>query len=349
MARPLVHLVNPLWDPNGGADHRTLETSRLLAEVADVRLWSEYEPDPVFCGIGNVRRVRPLHFAFPRRGTLVFVGVYFRIGHWVHFARPTRVVVLYNTDQSDRLRKNLARLAHTGVPTEIIYTSDALRIRHGGNGPVLESPVDTRRFHPASGRPPRPFTVGRMSRDIRSKHHEEDPALWRALAYAGCRVRIMGGTCLAATLAGAPNIELLPAGAEDAATFLRSLDCFVYRTGRGWFESYGRVVAEAMATGLPVIVGRPGGYVDYVTDSMNGRLFETTQDAAAAVLSLQRNRALGARYGAAGRALARLLNEERIPRRTIELLVGSAAATLASTRRSADDLPDIALAPVVRA
>jgi len=92
MARPLVHLVNPLWDPNGGADHRTLETSRLLAEVA------EYEPDPVFCGIGNVRRVRPLHFAFPRRGTLVVAGVYFRIGHWVHFARPTRVVVLYNTD-----------------------------------------------------------------------------------------------------------------------------------------------------------------------------------------------------------------------------------------------------------
>ena len=235
------------------------------------------------------------------------------------------------------------------MPTEIIYTSDALRIRHGGNGPVLESPVDTRRFHPASGRPPRPFTVGRMSRGIRIKHHAEDPTLWRALAYAGCRVRIMGGTCLAAELAGTPNIELLPAGTEDAATFLRSLDCFIYRTGRGWFESYGRVVAEAMATGLPVIVGRPGGYVDYVTDSMNGRLFETTQDAAAAVLSLQRNRALGARYGAAGRALARLLNEERIPRRTIELLVGSAAATLASTRRSADDLPDIALAPVVRA
>src|SRR5664279_3800377 len=230
MARTLVRLVNPLWDPNGGADHRTLETSRLLAEVADVRLWSEYEPAPVFCSTGQVRRVRPLHFEFPRRGTLVFIGVYFRIGHWIHFARPARVVVLYNTDQPDRLQKNLARLAQTGVPAEVVYTSDALRIRHGGEGPVLESPVDTRRFQPANARPARPFTVGRMSRDIRSKHHEEDPALWRALAYAGCRVRIMGGTCLAAELAGAPNIELLPAGAEDAATFPRSLDCFVFRT-----------------------------------------------------------------------------------------------------------------------
>jgi glycosyltransferase involved in cell wall biosynthesis len=330
MAPPLVHLVNPLWDPHGGADHRTLETGRMLADVADVRLWSEYEPAPVFNRTHEIARVRPMRFAFPRGGTLVFVGVYFRIGHWVHFARPARVVVLYNTDQPDRLRKNLARLAHTGRPTEVVYTSAALRRRHGGDGPVLESPIDTRRFRPANGRTHRPFTVGRMSRDIRSKHHEEDPALWRALAYAGCRVRIMGGTCLSAELSGAPNVELLPAGAEDAATFLRSLDCFLYRTSQHWFESYGRVVAEAMATGLPVVVGRPGGYVDYVTDGVHGRVFSSTQDAAAAVLSLRRSHAICATCGAAARALAERLNLDWIPRRTIELLAGSGGC--ASTR-----------------
>ena len=252
----------------------------------------------------------------------MFVGVYFRIGHWVHFSRPDRVVVLYNTDQPDRLRKNLARLAHTGCEPEIVYTSAALRRRHGGGGPILESPVDVERFHPAPSRPPRPFTVGRMSRDIRSKHHEDDPALWRALAYAGCRVRIMGGTCLAHELHGAPNVELLPAGAEDAATFLRGLDCFLYRTSRNWFEGYGRVVAEAMATGLPVIAGRPGGYVDYVTHGVNGRLFDTTPDAAAAVLSLQRDRALAIAYGGAARAAAERINRDWIPRRTIEILAG---------------------------
>jgi glycosyltransferase involved in cell wall biosynthesis len=145
----------------------------------------------------------------------------------------------------------------------------------------------------------------------------------------------MGGTCLAPELHGAPNVELLPAGAEDAATFLRGLDCFLYRTSRNWFEGYGRVVAEAMATGLPVVAGRPGGYVDYIAHGVNGCLFDATPDAAAAVLSLRRDRALGAVYGAAGRVAAERINRDWIPRRTIELLAGivNAAEAREATRR----------------
>jgi hypothetical protein len=42
--RPRVHLVNPLWNPAGGSDWRTLETWRLPRPHADVHLGSEYEP-----------------------------------------------------------------------------------------------------------------------------------------------------------------------------------------------------------------------------------------------------------------------------------------------------------------
>jgi len=324
---PRVHLVNPLWDPSGGADWRTLETWRLLRAHADVRLWTEYEPAPTFAAAYPIERIAPLRWRFPRDGTLVFIGTYFRIGHWTRFAAPERVVILYNTDQPDRLTKNLRRLEKAGHEVEIVYTSRALRQRHRGQGCVLESPIDVTKFRPSrTARPDGPFTVGRLSRDIRSKHHEDDPALWRALAAAGCRVRLMGATCLAAELADHPGIELLPAGAEEAATFLRSLDCFVYRTSTRWFEAYGRVIMEAMATGLPIVAGHLGGYVEHLRDGANAAIALTTHDAIECVLALAADRARAARLGAAARHDAVVLNTEDLPRRTVALLARDAPA-----------------------
>ena len=36
-----IHLVNPLWDPTGGADLRTVDLWKLLRRDHAVRLWSE--------------------------------------------------------------------------------------------------------------------------------------------------------------------------------------------------------------------------------------------------------------------------------------------------------------------
>lgn len=67
----------------------------------------------------------------------------------------------------------------------------------------------------------------------------------------------MGGHCLSHQLQGAA--ALLPAGAQRAGDFLRTLDCFFSRTSERWLEAYGRVVLEAMACGLPMVWGRRGG------------------------------------------------------------------------------------------
>jgi hypothetical protein len=204
--RAPVHLVNPMWDASGGSDWRTIDTWRVLRPHADVHLWSEYSPDSAFAQY-PVERLRPFRLRFPRHGTLVFVGTYFRIGHWTRLASFERVVLIYNTDQPDRLAKNVERLERAGHLVEVVYTSRALRRRHRGRGRVLESPIDVTRFRPwRIVRPVRPFTVGRLSRDIRSKHHEDDPHLWRALAQAGCRVRLMGATCLAREIGDVANI-----------------------------------------------------------------------------------------------------------------------------------------------
>jgi glycosyltransferase involved in cell wall biosynthesis len=318
--RAPVHLVNPMWDASGGSDWRTIDTWRVLRPHADVHLWSEYSPDSAFAQY-PVERLRPFRLRFPRHGTLVFVGTYFRIGHWTRLASFERVVLIYNTDQPDRLAKNVERLERAGHLVEVVYTSRALRRRHRGRGRVLESPIDVTRFRPwRIVRPVRPFTVGRLSRDIRSKHHEDDPHLWRALAQAGCRVRLMGATCLAREIGDVANIELLPAGAEDPAAFLRSLDCFVYRTSAQWFEAYGRVVMEAMATGLPIVAGGRGGYTDHLRDGVNAMVIGGNDEAIDRVMALRVDAADALRLGSAARRDAVALNSEELPRRTVALL-----------------------------
>ena len=157
-----VHLINPLWDPTGGSDWRTIDTWRLLRRHAAVRIWTEFAPSPAFAG-APVERIRKVTLKFPRGGTFVFIGTYFRIGHWTRFTHSDRAIIIYNTDQPDRLAKNVARLERGGHAVEVVYTSRALRRRHGASGHVLESPIDVTRFRPwRLVRPKRPFTVGRM-------------------------------------------------------------------------------------------------------------------------------------------------------------------------------------------
>jgi len=331
---PCIHLVNPLWDPNGGADRRTAETWRLLLPCGDAKVWSEYSPAAAFSSIIPIRRIAPLRLSIPFGGTIVFVGVYFRIGHWIRAARPARVIVLYNTDQPDRLAKNLRRIAGCGRQPEVVASSPALARRLGMALPLLESPIDLAPFLDIERPERRPFTVGRLSRDDETKHHDEDPALYRLLAQAGCRVRIMGGTCLADRLAGVPNVELLPAGAEDAVAFLRTLDCFVYRTSSQWFEGFGRVVFEAMASGLPVVCATHGGYADYLTNGRDCLLFESTGEAMYCVLRLRNDCSLRRRLRAAAVATAQSTVGEALQRRTREFL-------LAPTPDGVRSLPDV--------
>jgi glycosyltransferase involved in cell wall biosynthesis len=320
--RETIHLVNPLWDSCGGSEWRAIETWRLLKPHGDVRLWSEYEPAPELGGWLPWSRISPWTLRFPRGGTLVFIGTYFRIGHWIRFAAPKRVVIIYNTDQPDRLRKNLRRIASCGRSAEVLYTSPSLRRRSIGHGPVLESLVDISRFPFRVRSAHRPFTVGRLSRDAQNKHHAEDVSLWRALAAEGVRVRIMGGMCLARDLAGVPNIELLPAGAEDPEVFLHSLDCFAYRTSDEYFEGFGRVVIEAMATGLPVVCGDRGGYSDYITHGQDGLLVSSAYEALESIRYLRANPDYAGTLGANASRTASALHDRTV-NQTLGLLLGT--------------------------
>ena len=65
-----------------------------------------------------------------------------------------------------------------------------------------------------------------------------------------------GGTFLRKSFGGSlPNHwDLIPFGAIDVSTYLRSLDFYVYYHSEAWVEAFGRAILEALATGLVTIL-----------------------------------------------------------------------------------------------
>jgi glycosyltransferase involved in cell wall biosynthesis len=295
-----IHVVTS-FKVKGGSQERALQLAAILREAAEVRVWSSSRLDAGYRASG-VRRIRAALGRFPRRGTLVFVGTA-PIGWWVRAAFPRRVILIHNTFNAATLRKRLDRLRGWPLPPpEVVFCSRKVAASAGIAGTVHLSPIDLDRFRPSPRTAGAPFTVGRLSRDTPIKFGPDDARLFRALGAEGFRVRLMGATCLADALAGAHGVEILPVGAEDPADFLRTLDCFLYRTADDWPEPYGRVVAEAMAAGLPVVCHRAGGYAEELLEqARSGFVFDRDDEAAELIRRLRDDADLRARVGAAAR------------------------------------------------
>jgi len=299
-----LHLLGRFNDFYAGAERELLDIHRLLCHRRAVKLWSEGAPHRAYTGRG-VAPIQPFSHQFPSDGVLLISGVHVRPGVWLKYTRFERVIVLYNLASHAPLFELVDSIREaTGIDPELVFVSDMLQHSVGLPGKVLRSLMDLQDFLGAAAarasKPARqdlqPFVVGRVSRDAVDKHHPDDPALYRMLASRGVHLRIMGGTCLAPALEGVPGIELLPAGAEPVPVFYASLDACFYRTGAS-VEAYGRVVAEAMASGLPVVAHRRGGYVEIIEDGRSGFLIHTQEQAYDTLMALKASPALCASAG----------------------------------------------------
>ena len=300
-----VHLINPMENASGGSEWRTLRLAEELSKYCNVHLWSSSKPNPRFSNYA-IRQLSLSSMSFPKTGIFIIVGVSHELGAWIHLARPTRTIVIYNTSRPDLLRERLYTLQRFGKPTvEIVFAARWLMEACGLSGPVEMSPIDLQRFAPteygADNGPNGCFTIGRLSRDHSKKHHPNDVGIYRHLASQGYRVKIMGGRCLASQLEHVPEVTLLPSGWQEPDLFLKSLDCFFYRTSEKYFEPSGRVVSEAMACGLPVVCHRRGGYSEYIEDRVDGFLFDTDAEAVEILQTLKADPALRKRVGQAAR------------------------------------------------
>lgn len=89
----------------------------------------------------------------------------------------------------------------------------------------------------------------------------------------------------------------------DLSIAYASSDVFVFPSDT---ETFGQVVQEAMASGLPVVAARAGGVIDLVRDEETGIFFTpgSAYDLRTAVHRLVANPSLSSAYGRAGRAAA---------------------------------------------
>ena len=303
-----IHLIHSFENINGGSEQRAIHLYYLLKAHTEVTLWSEYEPDPSLLAKVPIRRIDV--DGTPSSGTLVLISTYYRVGAWFEKARPQRLIILYNVDAPTGLEAWLKRAEKPWYPKlELIFASGALAAKTGLKGVIQESPIDLARFCCTRdySDDQRNFTIGRLSRDVAEKHHPDDIALYQELAKNGCKIRIMGGTVLQQALANTENIELLAEGAELAESFLASLDVFIYRTHEAWFEASGRVVSEAMASGLPVVCHERGGYTEKIHHGKNGFIYKSQAQAHEIINALRTNPSLQASIGEAAQHTMQLV------------------------------------------
>lgn len=192
------------------------------------------------------------------------------------------------------------------------YTRDELaehrfrRLRIWGRG------VDAARFAPArrsgewrarlsGGAPDAPLLlyVGRLASEKRIDWLR--PVLQ---ALPGARLAVVGDgplrPALAELFAGLPVVFTGYLRGDDLAAAYASADAFVFPSDR---ETFGNVVLEAMASGLPILVPRAGGPVDHVQDERNGLFFaaDSQQDLVDQARRLVLDGELRQRLGAAAR------------------------------------------------
>jgi glycosyltransferase involved in cell wall biosynthesis len=291
-----IHIFCKFKNPYGGAEAEALQLFELLREKRDVRLWAlSTRASPALLDQYPIKRVSSAQLALPDGGTYIFVCHHWRKGVWRFLAhKPERLIYIYNIFHPS-ITAHTSKSPPRWPPVEYVFVSDFQRRILNLDGEVHVSPIDIQKFVPTTRAPGDRLVIGRLSRDTPDKFHADDFPVFADLVRGGCTVRLQGGTCLEQQLNGS-GVELLPAGHHPAQRFLQDLDIFYFRSG-AHVETFGRVVFEAMACGLPVVCHSHGGYADWIRHGENGYLFDTSNEARDILARLVADASLRRRIG----------------------------------------------------
>jgi len=228
----------------------------------------------------HVNQVHPAYlFAGPLPDRIVSVSAAaLRPGRWRRRARRRSVVVPNGVDL-ERFR--------APTPTERQQARDLLGL--DGDGLVL---VTVARLEPSKGVDDLIEAVGR------ARSHPTLVVVGDSTGYSGGDAHERSLRARAAELG--TDVRFLGAR-SDVDVILRSADAFVFASR---WEAFGLVLAEASATGLPVITSDAGGCTEVVDDGETGIVVAAGDVAAfaAAIDALASDDERRSRLGTAGRA-----------------------------------------------
>lgn len=283
--RPKVHIFNSFRTEFGGSEQEALNLATVLSQQADVSLWaSSSRACPTLMSKHNIKHVNIFKKnCRPNGGTYIFVGCHWRNKFWPYcISRPSRLINIYNTFHPKHIELTKKRPLLLRWPkTEYVLISHFQKQELNIEAQVFPSPIDINYFKPLTEKPTEDSSsikIGRLSRDTPGKHNLEDVNVYTELASKNIKVMLQGASCLHDHIEPHKNITLLESGSIEAKSFLSNLDVFYYRSGEH-VETFGRVIFEAMACGVPVVAENRGGYTDWIENGKNGFLFNTTQEA----------------------------------------------------------------------
>ncbi|WP_157471746.1 glycosyltransferase family 4 protein [Gilvimarinus agarilyticus] len=301
--QPPIHIFNNFQNRFGGSENEALELYRDLSKAYDVTLWgTSSRIDATLQQQHGITLINPLRAKAPKGGIYIFVGAHWCGKWWAYLLpKPQRLIYFYNTfhPKHSQLIQKRRPLLNWPAP-ELIFISRFQRDALNLCGKIHPSPIDINKFTPGTEKPDSgPVTIGRMSRDIDQKHNLADIEVYKSLLQGGHQVKLQGASCLEPALAET-GATLYQEGELDALNFLQALDIFYYRSGEHT-ETFGRVIFEAMACGLPVVCHRHGGYAEWIQSGENGFLFDTTEQALAILRRLSEDPGLRNSVGKAAR------------------------------------------------
>jgi glycosyltransferase involved in cell wall biosynthesis len=131
--------------------------------------------------------------------------------------------------------------------------------------------VDEFEFAPQERTAGDPFVMGRLSRASPAKFSTNTWPILRRVDYENKRYRVMGYNDAVTKTIGQPPafVETLAECAEDTPAFLASLHAYCQINGVE-NENWPRTGLEAMASGVPIVVERRGGWPEMIDHGRTG-------------------------------------------------------------------------------